>query len=169
MSVHLHARWLRVEGQGPAGCYRAKAERTDRFMWGYWTDIRFASDFVPGVISFTDFRGRTLVHISKDFGLKKHQRNLYSSREKIINRCCISATSLCYQWTFFINGVDAGMESTFSQFTGVQNGGTWAYARRLLFTGTLTGWRNRLAGTSWSFSKGACEALHLVWSNPIQH
>lgn len=54
-------------------------------MWGYWTDIRFASDFVPGVISFTDFRGRTLVHTSKDFGLKKHQRNLYSSREKIIN------------------------------------------------------------------------------------
>jgi len=40
-------------------------------LWSCWTDIKLASDFVPGIISFTDFHSKTLVHISKDIGLKK--------------------------------------------------------------------------------------------------
>lgn len=48
-------------------------------------------------------------------------------------------------------------------------GGYWAYAGRLLFTGTLTCRRKGLAGTSWSFNKGAWGVLHLWWSNLIQH
>jgi len=51
-------------------------------IWGYWADIRLALNFVARVISFTDIYGRTLVHVSKDFGLKKCQRNLYSLMEK---------------------------------------------------------------------------------------
>lgn len=125
-------------------------------IWGYWTDIKLASNFVPGFISFTDIHGRTLAHVSKGFGLKKCQRNLYSLMGKLISRCCIY-----YQWTFFINGVDDGMQSTFSKSTGVPKCGKRAYAARLLLPATLTGCRDGLAGTSGSFNKGACEVLHL--------
>lgn len=86
-----------------------------------------------------------------------------SYRGKIINRCCINP-----QWNFLIEDVDDGIESTYSKCTGIPSCGKQAYAGRLLFTGTLTGWRNELAGTSWSFNKGTCEVLHLGWNNPMQ-
>lgn len=87
--------------------------------------------------------------------------------KKMLDRCCVY-----YQWSFFISGTD-GVDDGAGEHLQLVFRSTKLWKVSVRWQAAIhrhpDRLKNRLAETSWSVHKGTWEALHLRWSNLIQH